>query len=439
MILHEMFEENISIEVGDYLSALIAKIEDYEIYYEEDDEKEVPITSNSEKVRFILNKFIKTGWIDKDYKIGKFIEIIEMKNYSVKILKILYELENTKVQEYNSLIFSTYSSLNQAYSKDKDRMYDALIVAKENTDRLTYELKRLYHSMRDFHKQVSEMDNVNDLLKNHFEEYKSLVDKIYHPIKTMDSFYRYKCPIIEILYDLDLALDLDKEMLNSMCKRAVVVKSYKSNEEAYVQIKNDIEDIKHSYSLISNIVEEIDKRHEAYTRASIEKIRYLMTADFSIKGKLVDILKAYSKAEYGEDNNILEMLNRKIAINRQDNIDLKSLYRKSIRYRKNLLEPIKLVEPYRFDDNKIKNKIRDMKNKISLDKVYKFIKEQLEGKDEIEIKDIEIKSEDEFIFMILAVASANYEDSFYKIINMDKVIHKNGYVLSNVKFIRKGR
>ena len=69
------------------------------------------------------------------------------------------------------------------------------------------------------------------MLKNHFEEYKSLIDRIYHPIKTMDSIYRYSRPIQEILIDV-LG---DQELLESMCKRAKTVRLYEDRRKHWRQ------------------------------------------------------------------------------------------------------------------------------------------------------------------------------------------------------------
>ena len=66
------------------------------------------------------------------------------------------------------------------------------------------------------------------LLRDHFDEYKTLVDRIYHPIKTMDSVYRYMTPIMETLTEV-LG---NQELMESMRKRAMAIRRYESEEEA---------------------------------------------------------------------------------------------------------------------------------------------------------------------------------------------------------------
>ncbi|MNF02243.1 hypothetical protein D3C76_153290 [compost metagenome] len=62
------------------------------------------------------------------------------------------------------------------------------------------------------------------------------------------------------------------------------------------------------YQSIGGTVNEIDIKHNIYTKISIGKIQYLMTADHSIKGKLVELLKAYSSSSDTKRSIIVEML-----------------------------------------------------------------------------------------------------------------------------------
>ena len=48
------------------------------------------------------------------------------------------------------------------------------------------------------------------------------------------------------------------------------------------------------YQSIPDIVNEIDRKHNTYVKLSIDTIKYRMTADQSIGGKLADILKKFS-------------------------------------------------------------------------------------------------------------------------------------------------
>lgn len=81
---------------------------------EEDDEvTEVSLTPNV-KARLILNRLVKTGWLDKEFFDSSFIEIITPCDYAIKVMKLLSELSDQTLHEYNSLVFTTYSGLKKA-------------------------------------------------------------------------------------------------------------------------------------------------------------------------------------------------------------------------------------------------------------------------------------------------------------------------------------
>ena len=52
-------------------------------------------------------------------------------------------------------------------------MYEAVLNAKSNTERLVYELKTLYHGIRSYLKKIQGQKNINILLSDHFDDYKA--------------------------------------------------------------------------------------------------------------------------------------------------------------------------------------------------------------------------------------------------------------------------
>ena len=229
MKLYEMFNDDINIKLKDYLNELAALLEDRVYNVEDGDDISIdsPDTSRG-KARLIEKRFEKTGWIEREFLDGSFVEIITPNTYSISVMRLLREITDEGMTEYNSLVFSTYSALNQAMAENQDRMYEAVIIAENNTEKLDYELRSLYHGIRGHLKNIRDNNDVNFLLKNHFEEYKKLSDRIYHPVKTMDSVFRYSGPIKGILMDLRY----NDILLNEMTKKAITIKKYDSDEDA---------------------------------------------------------------------------------------------------------------------------------------------------------------------------------------------------------------
>jgi hypothetical protein len=216
MILHDMFKFELNIHAEDFVASLITVLEDRSFEIEDDDVTTDAALTLSGKARLILDRFVKTGWVDKEFLDGSFTEIITPRNYAIPVLRLLHELADDELLEYNSLVFATYSGLKQATNENESHLYEALLSAKANTEQLQYSLRALYHGIRGFLRGIAPLQDVNLLLQDHFNEYKKMSDRVYHPIKTMDSVHRYMDPIQSLLADI-LAND---ELLQTMRKRA---------------------------------------------------------------------------------------------------------------------------------------------------------------------------------------------------------------------------
>ena len=198
--LHHLLEYDLNIPVEDYCIALGDTLSDMELTAEDalDEEEQRLIRQPNGKVRWIIHRLKRAGWLDTEYRDGTFEEVIAPRDYANQMIRLLLELEQSETKEYNSLVFSTYSGLKQAYEEKSDRMYEALLTARRNTTELLQDLKSLYHNIRYYHQIIGQAVDVNQLLHDYYDEYKGMLDRIYHPIKTMDSLPRYRQPILDM-------------------------------------------------------------------------------------------------------------------------------------------------------------------------------------------------------------------------------------------------
>lgn len=436
MKLYEMFNYDINIKLKDYLNELTALLEDRVYYVEDGDDTLVdsPDTSRG-KARLIEKRFEKTGWIEREFLEGSFTEIITPNTYSIRVMRMLSEITDEGMTEYNSIVFSTYSALNQALTENQDRMYEALIISENNTEKLDYELRSLYHGIRGYLKNIRD-NNVNFLLKNHFEEYKKMADRIYHPVKTMDSVFRYSGPIQGILTDLRY----NEKLLDEMSKKALTIKKYDSEDEAKNDILKTIDKIVDLYNSISVLMQEIDAKHSNYTKQSIDKIRYVMSADQSIKGKLADLLKTYASADETSKECIAEMFEKNACLNRQEYIDSSSFYHNSIKSKRynqppRAIEIVENIHEELIDEaiSKIKNGYSENRVKTYIDALFK------DGAIQIESRNIEINNDTDYVLTLLAVVNCMSGRHGYSIKFGDDYIRKNGYRVPQFVLFKGGK
>ena len=397
MIIHDMFKFELNIRTDDYLSSIITLLDEKTYVYETEEDDEDTYESGqtlSSKARLILNRLLRTGWIDSEHIDRTFIEIITPRNYAIPVLRMLKELGDTSLQEYNSLVFATFSGLKQAVSENEQHLYEALLSAKSNTEQLQYSLRTLFHSIRSFLRGVALQQDVNVLLEDHFNEYKIMMDRIYHPIKTMDSVHRYIAPIQNLLSNL-LAND---EQMQVMRERAISIKKYDDESQSNEEIIKAIDYIMDFYQAVGGLVSEIDRKHSTYTKNSIDKIQYLMTADQSIKGKLAETLKFYARASQNTRDNIAEIMEYHINVGRQGFLDELSLYHKNVKSRRILRKALAISNIDDLSGRAEEFLIQRIKRGFPLAKIRAYIKNLIpEGSDEIKASDINISCDADFI------------------------------------------
>ena len=436
MRLHHLFQHELNIKTSDYISVLIELIDNRSYEIEDDDEITEEGLSLNAKARLVLNRFVSAGWIDRENMDGSFTEIITPRVYAIRVMQLLHDLSEERTNEYNSLVFSTFSGLKQAHENNHDQMYEAVLNAKSNTEKLIQELKTLYHGIRSHLRKIQGQKNINILLRDHFDEYKALADRIYHPIKTMDSVHRYMTPIIEIL----AAVAGNPKIMEDMITRAISIRRYKTEEEAESEIINAIDYIMDIYKSLGSTVSEIDKKHSSYTKLSIDTIRYHMSADQTIRGKLVTLLKGYAgaAADSARQAKLLILMEKKIRVNRQEFFDGHSLWHKNIKSRRISASPMTVNEDGRLSQTEAENIIKTMHNDFSLQHIKHFMNTLFGGNDSFSTEDINIPDDREFILLLLAAIRSGERNTGFKAEVGTDSIKINGYGIPKMIFTKKG-
>lgn len=433
MLLHKLFQYELNIETDAFIAALIGILESRNYELEEDDEVADGGLTLSAKARLILNRFVETGWVDRENMDGSFTEVITPRNYAIPVIKLLHDLSDTRLREYNSLVFSTYSGLKEARLNQPHQMYEAILSAKANTEKLMYELKTLYHGIRSYLRKIQGQNDVNTLLHDHFDEYKDLADRIYHPIKTMDSVYRYRAPIQEILTDVIGDFDL----MDNMRKRARSVRRYESEEEADREIVDAIDYVLDVYQSIGGVVNEIDKKHSVYTKLSVDTIRYHMTADQTIGGKLAALLKDYAAASDSKREKIMALMERGVRVNRQEFLDGRSLWHRNIKSRRVSAEPLAINDRDGLLGAE-SDKLLTFANKdYSLRQISAYVDKLLGDKPTVSFGEIDICDDHDFIMLLLATIRAGERLASFKAQVGAGSRSINGYTVPDITLTKK--
>lgn len=432
--------DEMSIKKDDYIRMIKESATDLVMNFdfaEEDSDELGADASLPTRAAFIVRKLQETGWIDIEMRTETFDEYIALPSYSIQMLMLLHEITKGSETAYNSLVHSTYSELKLEDEERDEFMYATLVRVYDNTKKLRTELVTLAHSISIFQHKLGKLFSTNDVLHDHFDEYKVRIsDRLYHPLKTFDSVTKFKRPIIAILQKW-LRED---EVRQKLTMQAIMWGKQKNKDEAEQGIIEKINYIQDMYEQLNTMIAEIDTKHSNYTKSSASKIVYLNNSDKTIKGHLETIFKAYAKANM-ENEGLREIL-----IRMQEGVNV---VEQAIITPDSLTLPI--IRQYRFDDEPLpildgSNAIDEMmmqsfldqaRSSFTDDRIYDFMRVAFQGTDELEVAEIQLPDFDAFILLILATLKNNDEQSFYNVEIGEGRVYMQGYVLPNIRFIRK--
>ena len=440
LVLRKAFKQEMTISKLDLISMLIANLDEAilsidmeaeRLEFQDTDDDEKTGRGLSANAHHIMRRLIETGWIEIEYQLDSFDENITLPDYSIKLLNLLHSITDETVREYNSYVYSTYSALRTADSEHDDFMYNAFLTAYENTARLVDELKALHNNIRRYHQVLNQYATANDILKGHFDEYKNLImDRVYHPLKTLDSVPRFRTPILKILSKWTR----NSELIKKISEQGVLRGKYQSLDQAIDDIVLKLGEISDTYEGMDNMLDEIDRKNTAYTRASIEKMHYLLNTDRSIKGKLVDILSSKMLST----DKVIELLSGDINLIRQTFIDDKSLYTRTVRTVRKAESPLTLSH---VDENAgedaIKSFMEKTKKLYSHKKIIAFVNRAMNGRQVVNSREIHISNDEDFVFILLAVLKNSEKGLPYQIEFEDGYVYLGGYRIPNMRFLRK--
>lgn len=433
--------DEMSIKKDDFLRTLKEKATDLVMNFdfsEEGDEDDLGANpSLPSRAAFIVRRLEETGWIDIEMRTDTFEEYIALPSYSIQMLTFMNEIVSESEVAYNSLVHSTYSELKLEDEEQDEFMYATLIRVYENTKKLRVELVTLGHSIRIFQNKLGRLFTTNEVLHEHFDQYKVRIsDRYYHPLKTFDSVTKFKRPILSILQKWLK----DDEIRQKLVMQCIMWGHGKDNTEAEEEIIDKITYIQDMYEQMNTMVAEIDEKHSEYTKSSATKIIYLNNSDKTIKGHLETIFKAYAKAnsEGVGLRGILSRMQDSISLYEQGYINPDSITLPIIRKYREEGEPLPIIfNSEEAGDYTMQEFLDQTRNSFTDERIYEFMETAFQGEDEIFIGDIPLPDFDAFILLILASLKKDDEASFYIVEQGEGRVTSQGYVLPNFTFKRK--
>lgn len=430
-VIRQAFKTELVIQQEDLaamlMDALEGQMQDADFSDELTEEGAVEQTANlSGKAHLLLRRLKSTGWIETEYETRSFDENITVPDYSISVINLLYDLSEEKVKEYNSYVYATYAALVNA-GDNPDYVYQALFAAWQNTIRLIDELKSLFNNIRRYYSRIPNENDVNNLLRDHFDEYKAKIfDTIYYPLKTIDSVPRFKHGILAVLNSWLSDEEIQRRIVEQGISRRVFMDEESGREEMFSMI-NFVAD---SFDGIEEMIEEIDWKHNEYTNASIEHIRYLMNVDRGMKGKLIELLKASNR------HDVMVMMQDNITVYRHSYFNQRSLYSKAARTVREEGTPLALESQPQLE-GVVEDFLNDVRRQYTNKKIDGWVEVRFDGADSFSSEDIGIAGTEDFILFLLGTLRGREKSAAYTVEFLNGYVTKNGNLLPKAVFRKK--
>ncbi len=271
----------------------------------EDEEDEDAIEASKSKrslAFFVLRKLEESGWIyvdiNEDYE-----EIVNFTDAGITMSEALLQMTPAYVEmsnddyyddmpivnqnEYRGYIYTIYSLLTNPMNNDYPLILEQVY---SNTRQLIRALRKLDSRMKDYIQTVVDTSEIKDLISTLMLYKTELIDNAYAKLKTGDNINKYRLSIVNRLEEYEH----NEHILYLLCED--YKKKYFRLEDPSRKVFRDIDDIVDVFNSLDSFIAEIDYKNKKYIDSTIGKIKFLLSEDDNVIGKLNTILK-YIKLE----------------------------------------------------------------------------------------------------------------------------------------------
>lgn len=203
-----------------------------------------------------------------------------------------------------------------------------------------------------------------------------------------------------------------------------------------------LENIKSSLEDADRKQNSINKKHNQYVGATLDRINYLKNRDEDFKGNLVSVLNIIAE---DDDDRIIDIINDKKLLISSEMYNDKAPYRQ--KFPKEEFKSHEISKSVTLEDeSELKNEKQNIIRKNSVKQIYKFrdsviksfMEKNIGSSDYVTTRDFNIEDNDDFIKFVMAYKMCQMKKSQYesRIID-DEIIEFGEFKLPNIEYRRK--
>ena len=353
-------------------------------------------------------------------------EYIIFKDYSMNFANAINDILEEKTIEYSSFVFSTYRMLKDIKSFSPIEAYKSINEAYKNTNKLIESIRTLFNNLGAYHKKLLKTNEINEIAKLHFDDYKVFSDNIIQPLVTKDSVPRYKNPIEEMVNDILM----DNDFINSISEARVKENGNSNLDEEESNIRLMLSFIYDTYEYIDGDMDRVKSKNGEYVRAMSNRINYLLTSDEEVKGKIIKIIKKIFNESSEEQ---LLKISNALDIKSISDVSDSSLYIRKNSNEKREKSVLK-VKQSKVSFKDMETFAEKVKEKFPIEALESFVeKQKFEGK-VLKSENIDLNSLDDLLLLILITIRA--KELGLKLNVVKEPIIVGDFEIPNIEFIK---
>lgn len=274
-------------------------LEQNSFFFEKESQKDSDEDEPSNKreiANFVLRRMEECGWIYVDVT-NDYVEILNFTDYAITFIEAMMnvypvianedEVDYVNPNEYQGYIYTIYSLL----TNEENVEYGILISqVYRNTKLLMRSLRKLDSRLKDYINSVVDTTEIKDLIEKLITYKVELVDNNYAKLKTSDNINKYRLTIVNRLEEIQ-----QNNLLMSFIIKDYEMR-YRNISVAEKRANRDIDEMIDAFNYLDELILEIDVKNKTYINSTIGKIKFLLSEDDNVIGKLNAILKFIKNA-----------------------------------------------------------------------------------------------------------------------------------------------
>ena len=414
-------------------------VQELQYYFEQDQaaaivDESFDGKSSRDKANWMLRRLEYYGWIeietDKSY-----VQRASFKEYAVKIIKTLLEIEEGKQIEYQGYIYTIYSLVRSS----TDNPGIVLLSILENTDMLITGLKNLNSGIKRYIDELTKYKTPAEIMDVLFNDYiENIVDKAYHRLLTSDNVSKFRPEIVERLESKSSS----KAYIAKASAELAGIREV-SVEQAEELVYQYIHEIIDAFQNMDDILAEINQKNTQYQKAAINRAKFYLIGGEDVRGQLKEILSEVNEKINAEGMELggiyrIAYLDELIKIYSSSVLDERSLY-VPIEGKKEF-KPAALTDDLsdtKLRQEKLKKMMEKMERVLNPQKIDHYVLDCLKGRREMKASELPLATTEDFVRLIYVRLYGQRKNMKYEI-EADREIEINGYRFKDYVICRKG-